>query len=153
MLDFEVKSAQEIYERLRELMRRRLRRYVQKHLRPCPMNCEKAVLDRQDVVIGCAGCKSNNIDRCRRPENFVAVTAKEQLVEEWKDRFRNPEIVLREHQGEAALMWVLGVWDNFEEFINKQLPKERVHLPQRDGGDGHGQKANEVPVLPRGVSG
>ena len=120
-MQFQVKSAQEIYDRLHELMRRRLRRYVQKHLRPCPYNCDKAVLDRHDVVIGCTGCKSHNPDKCMRPEHFIPVASKEKLVEEWKDRFRNPEIVLREHQGEAALLWVLGVWDNFEEFVNSQL--------------------------------
>lgn len=134
-LHFETKSADEIYERLRELMRRRLRRYVQKHMRACPLNCDKAVLDRNEQVIGCNGCKSNNVDRCRRPENFTCITDKETLVEEWKDRFRNPEIVLREHQGEAALMWVLGVWDNFEEFISKQFAGKKPDGSSTTGGD------------------
>jgi len=120
-MHFKPKTAKEIYDRLLELMRRRMRRYVQKNMRPCPMNCTKAVLDRDNVVVGCAGCGSHNIDRCRRAENFVSVSSKDDLVTEWKNRFRNPELVLREHQGEAALLWTLGIWDNYEEFIKKQF--------------------------------
>ena|SRR5271165_843859 len=103
-----VKSIDEILEKFGEVVRRHRRRYLQRNLRTCPLNCKFAELAGNKVV-GCEGCDSHNPDRCYEESKFVPIMNKEELIKEFRDELRNPQILLRDYRDIVFFMWVLGV--------------------------------------------
>src|SRR5271170_4607962 len=93
-----LKSVEEILAKFREVVHRHRRRYLQRNLRPCPMNCKAAEVGTGHKVLGCEGCSSNNPDRCYDVTKFVPILNKEELVADFRDELRNPEILLRDYR-------------------------------------------------------
>lgn len=114
MVKFKPKQVREIYERFKELFHRDLRKYMRKYLRACPLNCRYARIQNRDVV-GCSGCGSVNPEQCRKTEKFASIYDKQALYQQFSEEFWNPHIMVRRYRAEAALLWVLGVWDELVE--------------------------------------
>lgn len=62
-------------------------------------------------IIGCDACGSKNPELCENAQQFVSLYTKEQLHEQFRQRIRNQEILLRDYRDIAALLWVVGGFD------------------------------------------
>lgn len=104
----EVRSKSEIISRCREIIHRTRRKFLKKNSRPCPLNCQMAVMHGNEVT-GCDQCKSYNPDRCMRPEEFIPVYNKEELFQQFREELYDRHILFRRYPAIAVLLWVLGV--------------------------------------------
>lgn len=105
-----LKSKEEILARLKELIHRHRRRYLNQYLRPCPDNCVQAdVVGRR--VVGCLGCRSENPTTCNNPKKFEAVCTKEEIYQQFREDIRNPNVLLRRYRDLAVFFWMLGAFD------------------------------------------
>lgn len=83
-------------------------------------------------VVGCQGCSSSNPEQCIKEQKFVPLYTKEELHEQFRERIRNQEILLRDYRDIAALLWAMG---GFDEEIDESLiagVEKRVEKPQSD---------------------
>src|SRR5208282_4442608 len=93
------------------MIHRYRRRWLKRNLRPCPNNCQLAeMLGRR--VLGCTGCGSSNPDQCTKEPKFVPLYTKEELHQQFRERIRNQEILLRDYRDIAALLWAMGGFDD-----------------------------------------
>jgi hypothetical protein len=130
------KSLREIVENCQTMIHRYRRRWLKKNLRPCPDNCKLAdVIGRR--VIGCEGCGVRNPDQCILPKKFEPLYTKEELYQQFRERIRNPEILLRDYRDIAALLWVLGGFDTEEldETLLQGVEKHEINVAGSDAGD------------------
>lgn len=104
-----LKSLEEIVAKFREVVHRHRRRYLQRNLRPCPVNCKDAEVGTGHKVLGCEGCGSTSPDRCYNLSKFVPILNKEELAAQFREELRTPDILLREYRDVVFFMWVLGV--------------------------------------------
>lgn len=111
------------------MIHRYRRRWLKRNLRPCPNNCQLAdTVGRR--VVGCTGCGSHNPEQCTKDQKFVPLYTKEELHEQFRQRIRNQEILLREYRDIAALLWAMGGFD--EELSESVIAgvEKRVEKPQ-----------------------
>jgi len=108
-----LKSVEDILSRLRELIRRYRRRYIQRNLRPCPYNCKHAKVVGREIV-GCLRCGSRNPEFCKDPAVFSPAFSKQELADEFNRGLRNPQVLLREYRDLVALLWAVGYFDRPE---------------------------------------
>lgn len=135
-------------------------RWLKRNLRPCPNNCQSADLVGRRVV-GCLGCGSNNPEQCLKEQKFVPLYTKEELHEQFRERIRNQEILLREYRDIAALLWAMGGFDEeidetviagVEQRVEKPVPDNRPSVPgpsTSDGGNGPVPKSDDPKPAPR----
>jgi hypothetical protein len=69
-------------------------------------------------VVGCEGCDSRNPDICADEKKFESLLTKEEAFAQFRERIRNPEILLREYRDIAALLWAMG---GFEEDLDETV--------------------------------
>jgi hypothetical protein len=112
-----LKSLEEIAANCREMIHRYRRRWLRANLRPCPKNCTAGLLVGKKVV-GCEGCGSRNPDICADEKKFESLLSKEEAYEQFRERIRNPEILLRDYRDIAALLWAMG---GFEEDLDETV--------------------------------
>jgi hypothetical protein len=93
------------------MIHRYRRRWLKKNQRPCPENCKLADLVGRRVV-GCEGCGSRSPEQCLEAKKFECLYTKEELHQQFRDRIRNQDVLLREYRDIATLLWVMG---GFEE--------------------------------------
>lgn len=64
------------------------------------------------------GCGSKNPEVCAKAAKFEPLYTKEELYEQFRQRIRNPEILLRDYRDIAALLWAIG---GFEEELDESV--------------------------------
>lgn len=117
------------------MIHRYRRRWLKRNLRPCPNNCKLAdMLGRR--VVGCEGCGSRNPEQCLKDQKFEPLYTKEELYKQFRERIRNPEILLREYRDIAALLWAIGGFDEEldETVIAGVEQREEPKQPNSDSG-------------------
>jgi hypothetical protein len=92
------------------MVRRHRRRFLAKNLKPCPFNCKKADMVGHEVV-GCSGCNSSNLENCNIASAFVPILSKQELVEQFANQLRDPEVLLHHYRDLVAFFWCIGVFD------------------------------------------
>lgn len=100
------KSWDEVFTQLVEVVHRHRRKYIAKNLRPCPINCAFADVNRSGVK-GCHRCESTNIEVCRSSPQFVPLTVKQELVDEFSARIRTLKVLQHEYRDILVLLWML----------------------------------------------
>ena len=110
LVDRTTKSWDEVFAQLVEIVHRHRRRYITKNLRPCPINCAFADVNRAGVK-GCRRCESKNIEVCRATSQFVPLTVKQELVDEFSARIRTLKVLQHEYRDILVLLWVLNATD------------------------------------------
>jgi hypothetical protein len=130
--ELQLRSKQEIVERCREIIHRARRRFLKKNSRPCPLNCQFAT-QRGNEVTGCSKCKSYDIERCMRPEEFSPFYTKEELYQQFREELYDRQILFRKYPAIGVLLWVLGVVRTAEDEVQidtdkiKDLEKHHVN--------------------------
>jgi hypothetical protein len=119
----QIKSPSQILEKCRELVRRHRRRFLLKNLKPCPWNCNKANMIGQEVV-GCSGCDSINPENCTRTSAFVPIFTKQELVEQFSNQLRDPEVLLHRYRDLVSFFWCIGVFDSDMQKVDEKVLKE-----------------------------
>jgi len=115
-----LKSLEEIIAAARETIHRHRRRFLQRNLRPCPINCKGASMVGHKVV-GCGNCGSRNPEQCSRESGFVPLFGKDDLAQQFADQLRNPEVLLREYRDVTVFLWVLGAFDKQSKVIDETI--------------------------------
>jgi hypothetical protein len=108
MDDIEVKSKDEIVAQLAEIIHRHRRRYLRKYTRPCPINCVYATESNKKGVTGCKQCDSFNPEQCRVESAFVSISTKDEVIEQFRQDLRDPNILRHEYRDVMTLLWVLN---------------------------------------------
>lgn len=111
MTKWSIKPAQEILDKCHDMIRRHRRRFLQKNLRPCPWNCYKAEVSSGHQVVGCTECKSKNPDFCKKPSLFKPFYTKEELVQQFREKLKDPHILLREYRDLVVFFWCFHLFD------------------------------------------
>lgn len=126
-----VKSAEEIIEQLAEILHRHRRSYLRKFSRACPNNCAYADVSTKRGVTGCGRCDSSNPEQCRQETLFVPVATKEEIMEQFRQDIRNPNVLRHQYRDVMSLLWVLGQFDG-------ERPEEEMiaRAEKRDAGKG-----------------
>jgi hypothetical protein len=150
------------------MIHRYRRRWLKRNQRPCPINCQSAIVVGKSRVIGCDGCGSRNLDQCSNAQKFVPLFSKEELHEQFRERIRNQEILLRDYRDIAALLWAMGGFDEeldetliagVEQRVEKPLANSSTDVPPpstSDGADDGSPKpddakpARNTPIFVRG---
>ena len=109
-----MKSVEEIVEQLAEIIHRHRRRYIRKNTRPCPNNCAYADGTTKKGVTGCGRCGSTNPEHCRMEPEFVPLSTKEEVIEQFRRDLRDPNVLRHEYRDILTLGWVLGLFDGEE---------------------------------------
>lgn len=115
-----LKSLEEIVEAAKETIRRHRRRFLQRNMRPCPLNCKGADMVGHKVV-GCMNCGSQNSEQCIKESTFVPLFTKEELAQQFADQLRNPEVLLREYRDITVFLWVLGAFDRQKKTVDEHI--------------------------------
>lgn len=123
-----LKSLQDIIAAARETIHRHRRRFLQRNLRPCALNC-KGANTMGYKVIGCGKCGTNNPEACIQSSRFEALFTKEELGQQFADQLRNPEVLLREYRDVTVFLWVLGAFDKQTREIDEHIVSK---VEQRD---------------------
>jgi hypothetical protein len=100
-----VKSRESIVEKLSRIIHHHRRRYMKKHTRPCPINCEYASVVSRGVT-GCTRCDSSNPEVCRQEAYFAPIASKEEIAREFSLDLRDPNILRHEYRDVMALLKV-----------------------------------------------
>lgn len=111
-----IKSEQEIKERLKDLIHRHQKRYIKNCLKPSGLNCKHRAYDENKDEYYCAGCGTRDPEVCLKPSCFEAEQTTEELRQSFHDDLCNTERMLRDYRDIATLMWVLGQFDDREEY-------------------------------------
>jgi hypothetical protein len=127
MKPVKLKSLEEVLTRFRELVHRHRRRFLKRHLQPCPYNCKKAVLDRKGEVVGCARCGSRNPEFCKKPSLFLPLYTKEELYEQFRQALRDPKTLLKDYRDLVVFLWVTGQFDDYDEVPEHFIQKMEDH--------------------------
>lgn len=106
-----LKQLEDIVQKAAEVISRHRRKFIKKFLRPCPANCQFATMVGNDRVTGCTKCGSHNPEQCKKTENFVAISTKEELYYEFQELLRDPEALWQEYRDIFVFLWVLGAFD------------------------------------------
>lgn len=120
-----MRDEKHVRKKLLELKQKHLRRKLHKHLQPLPENCKHNQThvgtnkeeDGQEEV-GLCMLGHENIEEwpgniCEAPEKaekcpfFNPKRSKEELIEEFKEEMKDPEVLAYEYPDIAALQWVL----------------------------------------------
>lgn len=128
-----LKSLEEIITAAKETIHRHRRRYLQRNLRPCPTNCQKANMVGHKVV-GCSGCGSPNSDKCLKEAKFVPILTKDELAKQFANQLRNPEALLREYRDVTVFLWVLGAFDKQKKTVDEHIVSK---VEQREKPNGN----------------
>jgi hypothetical protein len=123
-----LKAEKEILERLRDLIQRHRKRYVKTRIKPKGSNCIHKVWDEERDEWFCGGCGSRNPDVCLNHAAFEPEQTAEELKVAFREDLCNTQRMLRDYRDIATLLWVLGQFDDPEEFerSGKALFEERV---------------------------
>jgi len=97
------------------------------------MNCQMAKIVGKNRVTGCEACGSNNPDACVKDSLFQPCFTKEEIHEQFRQRLRNPQILVRDYPGVAALLWTIGAFE--EEVDEKVMADMEVRKPLAAGGN------------------
>lgn len=144
-----LKSLEEIIAAAKEMIHRHRRRFLQRNLRPCPLNCKGAdTIGRK--VVGCSNCASQNAEQCIKVSRFDPLFTKEELAEQFADQLRNPEILVREYRDIAVFLWVLGAFDKQaktvdEHIVSKVEQREKPNSNVVAAGVGDSRPAGNQP--------
>lgn len=146
----QLKTLEEIIAAARETIHRHRRRFLQRNLRPCALNCKGASMVGHKVV-GCTNCGSPNDDSCLKENKFVPLFTKEELAQQFADQLRNPDVLLREYRDVTVFLWVLGAFDKQKKTLDENIVEK---VEQRDktksvaaSGDGSTAVTDRVPKL------
>ena len=132
MVQIKVKSDREILARLRELLQRHKKRYIRTRLKPKGANCAHKVWDDEKKEWFCEGCGSRDPESCQNHMLFEPEQTKEELAVAFRDDLCNTQRMLRDYRDIATLLWVLGQFDDPEEYErNKEglMGIEHRHQP------------------------
>ena len=123
-----LKSEQEIKERLKDLVNRHRKRYIKNHLKPSGQNCQHKKYDAATDEYYCAGCGTRDPEVCLDHDKFHADQTTEELKLAFHEDLCNTERMLRDYRDIATLMWVLGQFDDREEYERqpKTLFEQRI---------------------------
>lgn len=127
-----VKSKEEIVEQFKEIIHRHRRRFLRKNLRPCPENCQLAIVTSRGVQ-GCRGCESRNPEHCRAEQIFRPIATKEELYEQFKEDLRDPTVLRHDYRDIAVFLWVLGQFDG-DEVPEAVMTNVEIRLPKEKKG-------------------
>jgi hypothetical protein len=105
-----VKSPEEILEKCRDMVRRHRRRYMQRNLRPCPLNCKLADMLGHKVT-GCQGCGSDDLEQCWAAGEFVPLFTKEELARQFAEDLQDPKVLLTSYRDLTVFFWCLNLFD------------------------------------------
>lgn len=122
-----LKSLDEIIAKATEIISRHRRKFIKRFLRSCPSNCQFATMVGNDRVTGCKKCGSHNPEQCRQPENFVAISTKEELYTEFTALLRDPETLWQEYRDIFVFLWCLSAFDDnqLDEAVVQIIEKKR----------------------------
>jgi hypothetical protein len=118
-----LKPLEEIVAAAKETIHRHRRRFLQKNLRPCPTNCQRAETVGYKVV-GCSGCGTRNAEHCIKEGEFRPIFTKDELAKQFADQLRDPEVLLREYRDVTVFFWVLGAFDKQKRTVDEQIVSE-----------------------------
>ena len=113
-----LKSLEDVVAAARETIHRHRRRFLQRNLRPCPINCKGADMIGHKVV-GCKNCGATSAAKCIKEDKFVPLFTKEELAGQFADQLRDPEVLLRDYRDVTVFLWVLGAFDKLKRAANK----------------------------------
>jgi hypothetical protein len=131
-----LKSLEEILARARDIISRHRRRFLQRNLRPCPMNCKQAEMMGRKVI-GCSGCGSHDPNQCLKNEKFAPLFDKKQLFKQFADQLRDPGVLLRDYRDVVVFLWILGAFDEeLDEELVPLVEKKHGTTPEVGRGDG-----------------
>ncbi len=116
----QLKPLEEVIKAARETVHRHRRRFLQRNLRPCPVNCQGASMVGHKVA-GCTSCGSLNPEQCLKEQKFVPLFTKEELARQFADQLRSPETLLREYRDITVFLWVLGAFDRQEQRVDEKV--------------------------------
>jgi hypothetical protein len=119
----QLKSLEEIIAAAKDNIKRHRRRFLQRNLRACPLNCKGASMIGHKVV-GCTNCGSPNAENCIKEDKFVPLFTKEELAQQFADQLRDPEVLLREYRDVTVFLWVLGAFDKQKKTLDEQIVQE-----------------------------
>lgn len=108
---FRIKTPEEILSKCKEMVKRHRRKFIQKNLRPCPMNCVLADIAPGREVIGCSGCGSKDPEKCFKDAVFKPLYSKNELVQQFSNQINNPQILLRDYRDLTVFFYCLGCFD------------------------------------------
>lgn len=116
-----LKSLEEIIAAARETIHRHRRRFLQRNLRPCALNCKEAITAIGHKVVGCNGCGVSNPEQCLQPVKFKSLFTKEELAKQFADQLRNPEILLRDYRDITVFLFCLSAFDKQKKEIDEHI--------------------------------
>lgn len=93
------------------MVKRHRRKFIQKNLRPCPMNCVLADIAPGREVIGCSGCGSKDPEKCLKDVVFKPLYSKNELVQQFSNQINNPQVLLRDYRDLTVFFYCLGCFD------------------------------------------
>lgn len=108
---FRIKTPEEILSKCKEMVKRHRRKFIQKNLRPCPMNCVLADIAPGREVIGCSGCGSKDPEKCLKDVVFKPLYSKNELVQQFSNQINNPQVLLRDYRDLTVFFYCLGCFD------------------------------------------
>jgi hypothetical protein len=111
-----VKTDKDILDRLKELISRHRKRFFKNKLKPKGENCAFVKYDETTGASKCLKCGTDDPDTCLNHKLFKASRTKEELAADFSDDIHNTQRMLREYRDIATLLWVLGQFDDPEEY-------------------------------------
>jgi len=111
MVKIKLKTQEEILDRLKELIQRSRKRYIKNHMKPKGNNCAFVVYDDVLDTYRCTKCGTQDPDCCKNHELFEPKKSREEVVKDFANDIKNPNIMLREYRDIAAILWCLGQFD------------------------------------------
>lgn len=125
-----IKSPEEIWNKCWELVKRHRRRFLQSNMRPCPWNCTKAIISSKHEVIGCRGCGSKNPDFCKNRSLFRPLFTKEELIRQFKEKLKDPQVLIREYRDLVVFFWCLNMF-NMETLDEEKILNMEAELSKK----------------------
>lgn len=115
-------------ERLKDLLRRHKNRYIKSRLKPKGNNCIHKAWDEEKQEWFCSGCGTRDPEVCLNPTCFEPQHSAEELKVAFREDLCNTQRMLRDYRDIATLLWVLGQFDDPEEYerSGKSILEERV---------------------------
>lgn len=130
-----VKTTKDILFRLKDLISRHRKRFYKNKLKPKGENCAFVVYDEVQDLHRCTKCGTTDPDSCLNHSQFVPCRTKEELSRDFSEDIRNTQRMLRDYRDIATLLWVLGAFDDPEEY--EKITKEHIisTVEQKNIGD------------------
>lgn len=111
-----VKAERDILDRLKELISRHRKRFFKNKMKPKGENCAFVQYDEVTQTSRCTKCGTDDPDNCLNHKLFKPSRTKEELASDFSDDIHNTQRMLREYRDIATLLWVLGQFDDPEEY-------------------------------------